>query len=117
MSIFPEPILKLPEADIPLQGIKAYLSQGDNHQIIFMEFSNDVELPEHTHASQWGVVLSGKIDLTIGGEKRAFNRGDSYYIPEGVRHSGKIYAGYADMTYFDQTARYRVKEQKCEKKE
>ncbi|CUH96683.1 hypothetical protein P22_2773 [Propionispora sp. 2/2-37] len=33
MSIFPEPILKLPEADIPLQGIRAYLSQGDNHQI------------------------------------------------------------------------------------
>ena len=36
-SIFPEPILNLPEADIPLEGIKAYLSQGENYQIIFME--------------------------------------------------------------------------------
>ncbi|MBU2700109.1 hypothetical protein Ga0466249_001201 [Sporomusaceae bacterium BoRhaA] len=46
MSVFPEPILKLPEADIPLNGIKAYLSQGDNHQILFMEFNEDVELPK-----------------------------------------------------------------------
>jgi quercetin dioxygenase-like cupin family protein len=110
MSIFPEPILKLPEADISLPGITAYLSQGDKHQIIFMEFSEDIELPEHTHAGQWGVVLGGKIDLTIGGTKQTFSKGDCYYIPEGVNHSGKIYAGYADMTYFDQPARYKVKE-------
>lgn len=109
MSIFPEPILNLPEADIQLEGIKAYLSQGDKHQIIFMEFSEDVELPEHAHAGQWGVVLSGKIDLTIGGTKRIFTKGDCYYIPEQVNHFGKIYAGYADMTYFDQAGRYKIK--------
>ena len=110
-DIFPAPILQLPEADIPLDGIKAYLSQGDGHQIIFMEFSKDVMLPEHAHAGQWGIVLEGKIELTIGGEKKAYGKGDRYYIPEGVKHSGKIYAGYADMTYFDQTDRYKVKEQ------
>jgi hypothetical protein len=37
-EIFPEPIRNLPEADIPLEGIKAYLSQSDTHQILFMEF-------------------------------------------------------------------------------
>lgn len=68
-SIFPEPILNLPEADIPLKGITAYLSQGSDHQIIFMHFS----------------------------------------IPEGVKHNAKIYAGYADMTYFHQKDRYSVK--------
>ena len=110
MATFPEPILNLPEADIPLQGIKAYLSQGDSHQIIFMEFSEDVELPEHAHEGQWGIVLEGKIDLTISGTKQMFAKGDRYYIPEGVKHSGKIYAGYADITYFDQKSRYKVKE-------
>ena len=68
-EVFPEPIKNLPGADIPLEGIKAYLSQADNHQIIFMEFSKDVELPEHSHAAQIGIVLEGKIELTIGGKK------------------------------------------------
>lgn len=110
MFSFPEPICKLPEANIELKGIKAYLSQGEKHQIVFMEFNEDVELPEHAHAGQWGVVLSGKIELAIGGIKRTFSKGDCYYIPEGVQHSGKIYAGYADMTYFDQKSRYEIKE-------
>ncbi|MHC4536935.1 MAG: hypothetical protein ACYS6K_23555 [Planctomycetota bacterium] len=56
-EIFPEPIKSLSEADIPLRGIKAYLSQAENHQILFMEFSEDVEVPEHSHEAQWGVVL------------------------------------------------------------
>jgi hypothetical protein len=37
-EIFPQPIRDLPEADIPLEGIKAYISQSDSHQIVFMEF-------------------------------------------------------------------------------
>jgi quercetin dioxygenase-like cupin family protein len=108
-KIFPEPILNLPEADIPLKGIKAYLSQAEDHQIIFMEFSEDVELPEHAHAAQVGIVLEGKIDLVIGGEKRTYTKGDRYYIPQGVKHSGTIYARYADITFFAEPARYRAK--------
>jgi len=108
-EIFPEPIRGLPEADIPLEGIKAYLSQSENYQIIFMQFENDVELPEHSHAAQVGFVLEGKIDLIISGKQKAYTKGDRYYIPEGVKHSGKIYAGYADITFFDEPTRYSVK--------
>ena len=42
---FPPPIKNLPEADIPIEGVKAYLSQAEGHQILFMEFEKDVELP------------------------------------------------------------------------
>jgi hypothetical protein len=35
-EFFPEPITKLPEADIPLAGLKAHLSQSENHQVLFM---------------------------------------------------------------------------------
>lgn len=108
-DIFPEPVLSLTEADIPIKGVKAYLSQGDNHQIIFMAFSQDADLQEHEHESQWGVVLEGKIELVINGEKRLYVKGDRYFIPNGVRHSGKIFAGYADMTYFAQKDRYGCK--------
>ena len=109
-EVFPDPIKDLPEADIPLEGIKAYLSQSDTHQIIFMEFTKDVDLPEHSHAAQIGIVLEGKIDLTIGGKKETYTKGDRYYIPEGVLHSGKIYTGYADITFFDEPDRYSRKQ-------
>ena len=110
MSInFPEPILNLPKADIPIKGIKANLSQGSDHQIIFMEFSEDVDLPEHSHESQWGIVLEGKIELVINGEKSTYTKGDRYFIPKDIKHSSKIFAGYADMTYFNQKDRYGTK--------
>lgn len=51
-TLFPKPIIELPEADIPIKGIKAYLSQGEDHQIIFMEFAEDVDLVEHSHEEQ-----------------------------------------------------------------
>ncbi len=105
---FPSEIENLPLAAVPIQGIRAYLSQADSHQVVFMEFEEDAILPEHTHESQWAVVVSGKIDLTIGGVPHTFQKGDTYYIPRGVKHSGKIYAGYADVTFFNQKDRYAM---------
>jgi mannose-6-phosphate isomerase-like protein (cupin superfamily) len=108
-DIFADPIHALPEADIPLRGIKAHLSQATTHQIIFMEFAEDVALPEHAHESQVGFVLEGKIELCIEGETRTYEKGDRYFIPAGARHSGKIFAGYADITFFNEPHRYRAK--------
>lgn len=108
-SVFAEPILSLPEADIPLKGIHAHLSQGENHQIIFMQFDEDIDLPEHAHEDQVGFVLEGRIDMSIDGEKKSFTKGDRYHIPKGTPHSARIHAGYADITYFNQRDRYRAK--------
>ena len=96
-DIFPDPITTLPEADIPLPGMKAFLSQADTHQVLFMQFDEDVGLPPHAHGAQVGFVLEGKIDLIMDGKQKTFCRGDRYFIPEGVVHSGKIHAGYADI--------------------
>ncbi len=108
-EIFPEPIRNLPKADIPLDGIKAYLSQAESHQILFMEFSEETQVPEHSHEAQWGVVLTGKIDLTIDGVERTYSKGDSVSIPKGAKHSAKIYAGYADISFFNEKDRYNTK--------
>lgn len=108
-NVFKGPIQTLPEADIPIDGIRAYLSQAKTHQIIFMEFEKDVDLPEHAHEAQVGIVLEGLIELTVGGKTQRYEKGDRYYIPKGVRHSGKIFAGYADITFFDEPNRYTEK--------
>ena len=91
-----------------MSGIKAYLLQAENHQVLFMEFAKDVEVPEHSHEAQWGVVLDGESELTIGGKLHVLKKGDTYYIPKDVPHSGKLKAGYKDVTLFNQKDRYSV---------
>jgi len=68
-SIFPKPILDLPQADVNLDGAKLYLVNGENEQVAFMEFEKDVEIPEHSHESQWEIVLEGKVDYFENGLK------------------------------------------------
>lgn len=109
-EIFPEQIRNLPQADIPFDGITAYISQAQNHQILFMEFTEDVEVPQHSHEAQWSVVLAGKVDLTIDGIKHTYSKGDSVFIPKGAKHSAKIYAGYADISFFNEKNRWKAKE-------
>lgn len=108
-NIFPEAILNLPEADIPIKGAKAYLHQSDKSQILFMKFEEDIDLPTHEHQAQFGIVLEGKITLNIDNIEKTYTKGDRYYIPAGVQHSGKIHAGYADITFFDEKDRYKTK--------
>lgn len=108
-KLFPEIITNLPEADIPIDGINSYLLQGENQQLIFMSFENDAEIPEHSHEAQWGVVLEGEIQLTIGGVEFIFKKGDTYFVPSGVKHSATIKKGYKDITLFNQKDRYKVK--------
>jgi len=108
-SFFPEIITRLPEADIPIEGVKSYLLQGEGQQIIFMSFDEDVEVPEHSHEGQWAVVMDGEIKLTTGDKTRTYRRGDTYFIPKGVKHGARIKKGYKDLTLFDQRDRYKAK--------
>ena len=109
-DFFPEIITNLPEADIPFEGVRSHLSQGENQQFVFMSFENDVEVPEHSHEAQWGVVLDGEIELTIGSRNYTFSKGDTYFIPKDVTHSARIRKGYKDLSLFNQKDRYRAKQ-------
>jgi len=108
-ELFPEMIRALPEADIPIDGLKGYILQSDNHQILFMKCDEDAEVPEHSHESHWSVVMEGKINLTIDGVKQSYTKGDRFFIPKGSKHSAKIYAGYTDITVFNEKDRYKLK--------
>ncbi len=107
--LFPEIITKHPHADIPIDGVTSHLVQAGHQQFIFMQFDNDVEVPEHFHAAQWGIVLEGEMELNIGGQKRNLKKGDTYFIEKNVLHSAKIKKGYTDLTLFDQPDRYKAK--------
>lgn len=108
MDDFPDIITALPHADIPIEGLSSYLLQGEKKQILFMKFEKDVDVPEHSHEAQWGVVLNGEMILTIEKKELILRKGDEYFIPKGKRHSAKIKAGYRDITLFNQKDRYKT---------
>jgi quercetin dioxygenase-like cupin family protein len=103
----PEFVKNLPEADQPLEGLRAWLLQGETMQIIFMEAERDVLLPRHAHGDQWGVVVSGRMELTIGEETRICNPGDAYFIPAGIEHHGRLHPGFRAVDCFADKDRYR----------
>jgi quercetin dioxygenase-like cupin family protein len=109
-SIFPKPIHDLPEAYLAYDGAKGYIAQGDREQVIFMEFEKDVEVPEHSHESQWEIVLEGEVRYRQDGMEHIYKKGDRFFIPKGKIHSAIIYAGYSSIVFFNQKDRYKKKE-------
>ena len=106
-DFFPNFIKKLPKAEIPIDGCTAYLFQGQNQQIILMEFEELTIVPEHSHESQWEIVLDGSVDVWIENNKHHYQRGDRFYIESNVKHRAKVYPGYKAIACFNQPDRYK----------
>jgi quercetin dioxygenase-like cupin family protein len=106
---FPEFIRALPAPDSPLEGLHASLLGNDRALAMFYELPDGVEVPEHAHGAQWGVVLEGWVEFTIGGETRTYRRGDTYFVPDSVAHSAVISPGYAGIDVFADADRYRAR--------
>ena len=54
---------------------------------MFYEVDEDVEVPEHRHGAQWGVVLAGSMDLEIDGVAATYGAGDDLLRPDGALHT------------------------------
>jgi len=108
-QIFPKIIMSLPKADIEFEGIKGWISQSDNHQVVFLEIEPIGKVAEHSHGAQWGIVLEGEMELTIGGITKTYYKGDSYYIPDGVLHSAVFKSKTWAVDFFADRDRYKPK--------
>jgi quercetin dioxygenase-like cupin family protein len=106
---YPKMILDLPQADIPFEGVRGWLHQGVEQQIVFMSIDPIGEVSEHSHGEQFGVVLEGEMMLTIGGKSKRYKKGDTYYIPEGVPHSAVFHSEVKVIDMFNERARYKTK--------
>ena len=106
---YPDVITQLPEADIPFEGVRGWLSQAMDHQLVFFEIEAIGQVAEHKHGAQWGVVFEGEMELTIGGELKTYLKGDSYFIPEGVLHSAVFKKKSYLMDFFADRDRYLPK--------
>ncbi|MFW5705950.1 MAG: cupin domain-containing protein [Bacteroidota bacterium] len=106
---FHEIIRELPEADIPFTGVKGWISQGPAHQVAFLEIEPIGRVPQHSHGAQWGIVVEGEMELTIGGHTQTFTNGNSYFIPAGVKHSANFRTKTLAIDFFAESERYPLK--------
>ena len=88
---FPEFIQKLHEADLPIDGIRGWLQNGENGQVLFLQTDQKTILPQHKHGDQWGIVIEGEMDFTIGDRTETYRQGDSYFIPARTMHGAILY--------------------------
>jgi quercetin dioxygenase-like cupin family protein len=108
-SPFHKTITSLPQADIAFKGVKGWLSQAKNHQLVFMDIAPIGEVAPHAHGAQWGIVVDGEMELTIGGKKHVFRKGDSYFIPKGTVHSALFRKRTFVIDFFADKSRYKAK--------
>ena len=92
-----------------MAGVRGWISQAADHQVVFFDIEPIGEVPAHTHGEQWGVVLSGEMELTIGGETRKYGPGDSYRIPAGTPHGAKFLARTHVLDVFAEPDRWKAK--------
>lgn len=104
----PEFITSFPGLDLPFSRdvVQSHAIRSEAGLVVFFSFSQDFELPLHSHQAQWGTVLEGEVELTIGADTRTYRPGDSYTIPAGVEHGGKIRAGTKVIDVFEEPDRY-----------
>ena len=105
---FSDFITKLAALDVPFPDdvVQTAAITSDSGLVVFFTFHRDMDLPLHAHGAQWGTVVEGEIEFTIGNETKIYGRGDRYFIPAGVRHGARIKAGTRVIDAFEEADRY-----------
>ena len=107
---YPEVITRLPEAELQVEGAKAWILQAERSQLVFFQFPPGKCLPSHSHTyDQWGLVIDGEMELTVAGKPRIFKKGDEYLVPARSVHSAKFLRRTRVMDYFSEKNRYNPK--------
>lgn len=68
-------------------GVEIRTSAGQAMMLSVVNFEPGAVVPEHSHPhEQMGLLVSGRLEFTIGGQTRILESGDLWRIPGGVPH-------------------------------
>ena len=71
----------------PVPGVRMRTPYGEKLMLSLVEICDGAEVPLHSHPhEQAGILISGKMDLTIGDETRRLEPGAMYIIPGNTLH-------------------------------
>jgi quercetin dioxygenase-like cupin family protein len=70
------------------EGIRLQrLGKGDSISAVHWDFRDGVALDTHQHPQeQFGYIIRGGFQVTIGDETRLLEAGDAYFVPSNVPH-------------------------------
>lgn len=74
-------------------GLFGSVIDGEKATAVRWEFAPDMErtgFHHHDEHEQFGIVVSGRIELTVDGVASVLGPGEMYYVPKGVRHGGTL---------------------------
>ncbi len=71
----------------PVPGVRLRTPHGENLMLSYVEIDEGAKVPLHHHPhEQGGLLVSGRMQLTIGDETRIVEPGSMYLIPPNVPH-------------------------------
>lgn len=98
---FHEIIDKVPTRDYGIEGLTVHVDHTSTGTVYFVSAEKEVVFPEHSHAAQWTIVVTGSCSFTANGETKIYKAGDTYLIPAGLKHQITLHAGYSEVDYVD----------------
>ena len=99
--MFPEIVKKMHSDNYGVEGLEVYYDHTPVGTVYFFGTKNPFNLPEHSHAEQFGMVIKGEVTYKINGETKTYKAGESYSIPAGVKHVTYYSANFSEMGYVD----------------
>jgi len=105
---FPPEIQSLPQIEIPVDGVTGYCLCNGDKQVVFFHFDEGVSFPDHSHCNQRGMVIDGEMIIEIDGQSNLFTAGDTYLVPEGVKHRASFTQPTTLIDMSDAPDRYKV---------
>ena len=77
-----------------LPGVRIRAPHGKNLMLSYLEMEQGAVVPMHSHPhEQGGILIRGKLELTIGGEARVVEPGAMFLIPSNVLHKAVAVEG------------------------
>ena len=89
MTYFYDPESRTGKELVP--GVIVRTFWGDQVLASLVDLAARAVIPPHSHPhEQFGMLLRGEMEVTIGGETRTVKAGDMYIVPGGVEHSVRV---------------------------
>ena len=77
-------------------GVRIRTPYGKNLMLSYVEIDEGALVETHSHPhEQGGMLISGRMELTIGSETRTLEPGQMYLIPSNVPHRARAVGGRA----------------------
>jgi quercetin dioxygenase-like cupin family protein len=78
----------------PVPGCRMRTPFGQNLMLSYLEMDDGAEVPLHSHPhEQGGILIQGRVSLTIGDETRLCEPGSMFLIPPNVPHRAVAVGG------------------------